>query len=1178
MRRWLLRISIIFAILIVVVIAIVQVVMWSPLPKRIVLQQIEKGLGLRISADALSTGWLGKSELTNVSIGLPLSDSDFLKVKSLKIQLNNLISLALGNVVVKSIEVDDPMVEVIQDAQGKWNLQQVAELLGKLGGSDNTQQQAASTSVPKLPMIKLIDGSVHITDNQKHTAALAPLNVTGQPDGPLVWKYDLSIADSIALSGQVAPGGNWQHQVALSINHLDSLLKDWGVPTTYGATVQASWQGQLSDGKVIGTLALIQATANHVPTLGDISVGGSVDVQTAGAVITLHPNNLNVHTSYVTLPDVGIQSGAIVSDATGIHAQSVKIKALGGLANVDGKIDPKAGSVDLQANWSGLSLASKTMQSGSMVATLRQPFANQPTIDVKLTDTGTIGSLASDAVSPLSRWNATVELTGQGSSWKSIDWILTTPQLSYTTGQNVVSLSGLNAHVTQRLPVVELTSLALPISNVTADQTSANLISHGLIDFAQNHWSFDATGGFNTAVQDTPVPVTVALQCSGNDTRYDLKQFKFGIGDLTMTADGSYDRSNPTPVDLHVQLAQAPQLALDAPVKGTLSGDFKIVGALFEEHSHFRPYLTTTGDLRSSDLVILDRPIGDMDIQLQGITSAPKLSNGDFGPPITQIQTTEFSLFQATWNFSAHYPNEKGEMEATLRTHRLPLTELAKFAKITGVTGTLTDASWKLTAHSLGLNAIDMRSEYHLANLAGPGVTVESVDAVTTLHNGVLQLNPLVAKNGNGSLLTTASIDLRNPQHLVTQTTVDKWPYPISGAVSATVSAHTALDVNLKSNHIGASGTLTAATDVLLDTTKLAHLETSATISNRSIDLDTLKGNILTGKFTGSATLNFDKPLQATGQIYWQDVDAATFATIFPAAEGLGGKFSGAITLGPARDPRPLEPVRVDINVASTGGHYRGLKIGGDRLLMMHAIGYLNTDRAVLDRSDIYIAGGVMHLWSRLQLRPDVGLTSQASIDFQNLQLDQLAHIDPKINQSIPGVLDGHIGVIRAGTDSSKVIGSAHFNLTQTDLANFGPLAALYNLMHVGSDGTAGRGTVDAAFEQNTLRITAFRYFNRGTDADGICAVGPLNFSDFLLTPVSGQVVGTPRAFKDTKLPLLGDFDQLFSAFAANLTTIDINGNLGAPKYQQGLVSEVGKTLQQLIVGDARAGQQSNSQ
>jgi hypothetical protein len=35
-------------------------------------------------------------------------------------------------------------------------------------------------------------------------------------------------------------------------------------------------------------------------------------------------------------------------------------------------------------------------------------------------------------------------------------------------------------------------------------------------------------------------------------------------------------------------------------------------------------------------------------------------------------------------------------------------------------------------------------------------------------------------------------------------------------------------------------------------------------------------------------------------------------------------------------------------------------------LLAMHAVAYLNTDRAVLDHSDIYLAGGQAHVWARI--------------------------------------------------------------------------------------------------------------------------------------------------------------------------------------------------------------------
>jgi hypothetical protein len=82
MRKWLIRISLSLVILIAAgdchraggaLVAAAQA--------DCSLQQIEKELGLRITCDSLSTGWLGKSELTNVSLGLPLSTTDFLKVK-----------------------------------------------------------------------------------------------------------------------------------------------------------------------------------------------------------------------------------------------------------------------------------------------------------------------------------------------------------------------------------------------------------------------------------------------------------------------------------------------------------------------------------------------------------------------------------------------------------------------------------------------------------------------------------------------------------------------------------------------------------------------------------------------------------------------------------------------------------------------------------------------------------------------------------------------------------------------------------------------------------------------------------------------------------------------------------------------------------------------------------------
>jgi hypothetical protein len=1179
MRRWVLRIFIGLVILIVVVIAAVQVVLWTPLPRRIAIQQVEKILGLRISAQSLSISWLGRTELRDVSLGLPLGTGDFLKVKALIIRHNTLFGLALGRAIsLDSIEIDDPVVEVVQDAQGQWNLQQVATLLAKAGGSNTAQQPAQqNTGVPKLPSIKLVNGSVHVSDNQKHTLLLQPLNVSGQPDGNLVWKYDAKIADAIAVQGEVAPGGNWQHRVTLVVQHLEPLLKGWGVPTTYGAVVNASWAGQFSDGKVTGTLSIAQAAAHGVPTLGTVTVDGSIDVTTAGAVVTLRPNKVNLKTTYITLPNVGIQSGAIVSDETGLHAQSVKISALGGVADLNAGFDPRTQAVDLRANWSGLSLAKQTSQGGSLTASLRQPFPGRPVVNVELISNGTLGDTSPDATSPPSRWNGHLTLTGTGSSWKDIDWILAAPKLTYIAGAQTFDLSKTTAHITQHLPIVELTDLSLPLDKTAgARSDSANFTSKGRIDFAKSNWNFDAAGGFSASYQNTPVPIMISLHAGGNKDRYDLKSFVVSISDITFTTDGSYDRSQPKPVDLHVLLTQQQRITPDAPIQGEIGGKFDIRGLLFTDaENHFRPYLTIDGDLTSNDLVLLGRPVGDIDIALHGTTATPKLPGDVYGPIRTQIATTDFSLFEAPWSFSANYPNADGVIEARLETRKLPLEAIARAAKIKGITGEVSDAKWVLKLPSLSLSGIDLQSEYHLTQPAASGLTADTIDASVTLKNGVLRLNPLLAKSGSGTITTTANIDLKDPRELTTETKVDHWPYPISAAVRAEFSAHNVMTVDLHDKPLGASGTFTESTDVLLGGTPLAHLAVDADIVKRIVKLDKLSGSVLTGTFDGNAAIDLDKPLLARGQIVWKNVDAASVAQVFPALEGAGGIFSGAITLAPAIDPRPLEPVRVDINVATVGGHFRTLNIGGKQLLAVHGVGYLNTDRAVLDHSDFYLGGGVMHLWARVDNRNGAGLSAQTVIDFEHQQLDQWAHVDPKISQPMPGVFNAQIGLVRSGKHISQLLGSVHVDLTQTDLVNFGPLATLYNLMNAAggiSKKPNGTGSVDMTLEQSVLRVSNFSFFNRGIDARGLFTVGPLNFNDIGATPVGGQVVGTANPLKGTRLPLLSDFDSLYSAIAGQLTTVNINGSIDHPRYAQATLADIGTAMRELLVGAAASG------
>src|SRR3954462_8887729 len=71
-RRWSLRLLLLAALLIVIGVVATQLVLWSNVPRDLVLRQLQKQLGLRVSAASLTTGWLGNTQLHDVAIALPL--------------------------------------------------------------------------------------------------------------------------------------------------------------------------------------------------------------------------------------------------------------------------------------------------------------------------------------------------------------------------------------------------------------------------------------------------------------------------------------------------------------------------------------------------------------------------------------------------------------------------------------------------------------------------------------------------------------------------------------------------------------------------------------------------------------------------------------------------------------------------------------------------------------------------------------------------------------------------------------------------------------------------------------------------------------------------------------------------------------------------------------------------
>src|SRR5581483_1801976 len=89
--------------------------------------------------------------------------------------------------------------------------------------------------------------------------------------------------------------------------------------------------------------------------------------------------------------------------------------------------------------------------------------------------------------------------------------------------------------------------------------------------------------------------------------------------------------------------------------------------------------------------------------------------------------------------------------------------------------------------------------------------------------------------------------------------------------------------------------------------------------------------------------------------------------------------------------------------------------------------------------------------------------------------------------------------------------------LRDSNLAQFGPIKALYDFMHLGGDvrTPTGHGSVSVHMEQGKLHVSNLYYFNRGLEVRGVATVdGMWALPD---NPISGSAVGTLRPLKSIK-------------------------------------------------------------
>jgi hypothetical protein len=1188
-----------------------QVVLWTTVPRDLVLAQLQKQLGLRVEAASLTTGWLGDTHLRDVTISLPLAEESLLRVPRMRVKHNSLFGLLWTRAVtLDAIELDQPHLVVRQDPSGRWNLQQVAGLIARTGGKEaasGQQQPSASgrTSRPKLPSVRVTDATLEIVDRGGKSTTVAPVNVTGEPQDQLTWKYDVTAgpiggsapagAAQLQLVGRVAVGGPWEHEVRVYAANVQRWAQPWAGDGAPVVSMKGNWRGQLQgSGRVAGRLLVERLDVADVYAAGAMRVGAE-----DGGAVVFRPEDVLVHTAQKAAPELRLTAGRLMLDAgaNAVAAEGLSVLTSGGVARLDGRYDRSAGSVDVKAAWSDFAVPGQRItHSGTLTASLRQPFPGQPVVQAHWTSTGNM---------PGSTWDADLNLSGAGSSWSNVDWDFRAPRLTFT-GRQPIKLDGLTASVQTRGSVVAITNLHGP-GEVTAT-------GKGQYNLASKDWNLRLDlGNLPRPVEfGRQGPVAITLNANGTAGRIEFKDPGISLRgtEAELRVDGTYAFHVPKPVDVNVNVNHVPPRVASTdtpPLFGYLRGEGHVTGTIWPLE------LGITGKLTGRGVRFGEREIGDIEAEL----------TGDANEERAALQTNRLELLGGRWQLHALFP-ERGMLGMSLTVENLPLANLGGVLKRPDLEGTVDEARWAISVPRLEADAVKATGDIKGRGLKLGKFAADTFAATAVLADGSLRADPIRLRKGAGEATATAEMDIREFRRFETSLALSAWPFePTPGTRAELWGGTPGLRVSLRgatraegirrgvfqleshAEKLWITGPLDLRAALTLKDQPCGDVNLLADMRGRVLDLRSLSYDGLDGTVQGQGVFDFDRPMEARGSVLFEDFDASRIPDFYPENKtlvGLVGRYSGRADIAPAPTPatgaKPLEPLRIRADVKNRGGRYRSVPIGPIRISAFTNLDRLVIQDSITNPTTIDLAGGMVRVWGRVsalepgeELNPQTNtgtlLLSQVQVSYQALDLDQIVHAFSPDSPRVEGKLSGSFEAL-AGTRPQRhanqprtgqglvekvvrrITADGRVEITASDLGNVDFVAFLYNALNVdsGPQQPEGKGNLTFHLEDGLLTLNRLRYFNRGVEVRGIADIDEVwRLPD---SPIRGTAVGTARPFKDVKLPFLSSYslDTIVTALQTDLTTVGLSGTVRNRQLNPLAFSDLGEGMRTFILGD----------
>ena len=1118
MKRWIIGIILVLVVLTAVSTAAVLVIIHTDVPQKMIIKALNDELDMNVNASSLRTSFWGNTTITDFNLGLPMENSTLLEIPEIEISHSSIPMTLLSGFTLQSVRILNPVINIRENKNGSWNIQEFAYRIGQnTTGGEQTKFA--------LPKVDVVNASCVVTDNTGRIEKVEPISFKGDSAKQHLWDFDIDIASQILLSGKIAEGGDWSHEINIDIKSLPVPVKNLIGKVPESLALKAGWKGRFRGDALEGQLRLEDVQS------GQLQSNGTMNIENSSAGLMISIEDLLIKGLKTPVEQVKLTGGQVKYDGRQIQAQRILAQANQNKASFSGRWNLNDRQGDFNCFWNGKLVERNMSYETTMYGMIDLPVIGNKEVTV---------SVNTEGKSPWGSWRSEGQISGSGTGpkWAGSQWQVNIPALVWESSDTNIDARDIKAEISTNWPVIRLTGLS-------ADNAEL-LKAEGEFSAAANNWNIavDANGLKANDLQKQPVDLKIVA--GGNLQSIAVKEFSMTYRDLRLEAAGDLNVHSKELSDTHAKIS----MVLDVPkdsndtfenLSGNLTCETEITGTVWPTKLNLQAVL-------SGDNISLNRK----NIEPVKIPWEAQIDvNG------VKYNASDFKLFDGTWNLDGRYDFAGRSVELAMNTKQVSLQPVMGLfdlpVECSGMMGTNLDVN--LSTDDISQMVIS--GNWNVKDMVISPIEAQSAEGRIRIQNGIAVFDRIHLKQEGGTANAEAWFRLDQPQFVYVDVDSQKWPLNFSDNNLSLVSdANGTATLNLSKRTIKGKGNL--STSVSVNDKKLADISTELGVEERLLDLNNLKIDGLGGSANGKINIPLDDWTNSKASVDWNDINISEFASYWPDFNGLDGKSSGSLIASPADEKRAFEPLQININGKLYEGSYHYAGVGE-----YDVSAYLGRDRLLIDKAEIKAMNGTIKYSGSISKRKE-GLSTYVNVDFSQIELNQLEHLLFRNAKLVLGEVSGK-GMLVIVSDLHGLTGEVNIQLDKSDLAHTVIVGSLYNTMKLkfGNKEPKGQGQISLRFEGSSLQIPSFYYFNRGVEIRGSGTIEDLTKGG--ASPVKGYAVGSARPLKGISLLGINELDQLMASLQTNVSSVKIEGTLGDPKVVPVPFQEISSGLRALL-------------